>query len=306
MTNCIILNGISPDYKKQVSIAFGVIKNPDKAIIIYDNDEDKNNLVSLCPSLRITLLKIPKFDNELILNELEKIISSELVVFPPNIFGQSSCVRLGERLHGSSLTNVENIDGNIFSKKVYSGYMTAEYKLTSTPICISLDKGLSEVELIQSKSEKIVNEVYVEKINNDFIINEALDDKLTSGLESEKYMFTIGNGIKTEEELNKVVECSKLLDFNYGVSRPIAMNGFTEMDKLIGVSGAITKPDICFAIGVSGSPAFFSGIVKSKVIIAVNTDDSAQIFEQCDLGIVGDYRDFIEELTKIYKVKNDL
>ncbi|MGD1823005.1 MAG: FAD-binding protein [Pleomorphochaeta sp.] len=305
MTSCIILNGCSPDYKSQALIVNSVINNPDNAIIIYDDKKQREQLISLCPSKKIHLIRINTFENEAVLNLLAEKLNYDLVIFPPNIFGTMASVRLGERLKGSSLTNVETIDNEGYTKKVYSGYMNMKFNLHNKPICISLDKSIKESEIVEEEEKTITEEVINFNNKNSFIKEIRIKDIQTDQLKDKDLVIAIGNGIKSESELNKIASIASKFGFSYGVSRPIAMNGFTKMDKLIGVSGAIIKPKICIAIGVSGAPAFYQGIEKSEKIIAVNTDKDSLIFQQSDIKIIGDYKEFIEELEKIERENND-
>jgi electron transfer flavoprotein alpha subunit len=83
-----------------------------------------------------------------------------------------------------------------------------------------------------------------------------------------------------------------------GVSRPAAMNAWAPMERLIGVSGAMVAPEICITAGVSGAAAFYSGIEKSRFIVAVNTDEKAPIMKKADVAIVDDFVPVLEALGK--------
>ena len=77
------------------------------------------------------------------------------------------------------------------------------------------------------------------------------------------------------------------------------MNAWLPMNHLIGVSGAMTNPEVCIAVGASGAAAFYAGIEKSKFIVAVNTDEKAPIMKNADVVVVEDFKPFIEALNKI-------
>jgi electron transfer flavoprotein alpha subunit len=68
---------------------------------------------------------------------------------------------------------------------------------------------------------------------------------------------------------------------------------------MIGVSGAMTKPEVCIAAGVSGAAAFYAGIEKSKTIVAINTDIRAPIIKASDAAVIDDYKAVMSELVKI-------
>jgi electron transfer flavoprotein alpha subunit len=79
----------------------------------------------------------------------------------------------------------------------------------------------------------------------------------------------------------------------------VALSAWAPLNRLVGVSGAITKPEVCIAAAVSGAPAFYAGITHSKKIIALNSDDQAPITKAADVVIVDDYKTIIDALVKV-------
>jgi len=77
------------------------------------------------------------------------------------------------------------------------------------------------------------------------------------------------------------------------------MNAWTDMNRLIGTSGLIISPKLCIVAGVSGTGVFSVGIKSSEVIVAINTDSKAPIFQMADVGIVGDLLAILSELEKV-------
>ncbi|WP_320046112.1 electron transfer flavoprotein subunit alpha/FixB family protein [uncultured Ilyobacter sp.] len=302
MKNCIVLNGCSKDYLQQAYVLGEFVNNPDYAVIIYIKEEEKDFYISNCPAKNVLLLKIERYNNEDVVNILAKILNKDLIIFPPNIFGKEMCVRLGHRLKGTSLTNVESMEGDSFTKKVYSGYMTCEFKLSKKPFLISLSKSIKPLNQIPNTERTVEEKDMRETCSSSYIIKETIEEVDSGGLEKEKIIVTIGNGAKNKNDIEEVEEFSKNINGATGISRPVAMSGFAPMKKLIGASGTITNPELCIALGVSGSPAFYAGIEKSDFIIAVNTDEKAPIFKLCDVGIVGDYKEFIKEIYEVIKV----
>ena len=92
---------------------------------------------------------------------------------------------------------------------------------------------------------------------------------------------------------------AKKIGADFGVSRPVAMSAWAPMDRLVGVSGALTKPKICIAVGSSGAPAFYTGIEKSDFIVAVNTDEKAELLKKADVSIQGDCMEVMRELERM-------
>lgn len=112
----------------------------------------------------------------------------------------------------------------------------------------------------------------------------------------------VGRGFRREEDLGMAFELAKLLGGEVGCSRPIAADyGWLPEDRWIGISAKRIRPKLYLAIGISGAPQHVSGVLDSKVIVAVNKDKNAQIFQYCDYGVVADLYQFIPALIKKLK-----
>lgn len=115
-----------------------------------------------------------------------------------------------------------------------------------------------------------------------------------------KILLAAGKGIRTKEDIERLRQIAVQRGFDFGVTRPVAMNGWAGIDEIVGVSGHIYAPKICIAVGVSGSSAFFAGIENSEWIASVNTDAGAPIVKMSDVNMVGDYREIWKRLEALY------
>ena len=79
------------------------------------------------------------------------------------------------------------------------------------------------------------------------------------------------------------------------------MNAWLPVDRLIGVSGTILKNNLAIILGVSGAPAFYTGVEKCKHIISINTDKDAPITKKSDLAICGDCTEIFTKFSKLVK-----
>lgn len=112
-----------------------------------------------------------------------------------------------------------------------------------------------------------------------------------------------GRGMKSEENLVLLEELAKLLGGTWAVTRALVDAGWKGADHSIqvGKSGKTVSPGLYFACGISGATHHIMGMDTSKVVVAVNTDPSAIIFDYADYGIVGDDLQVLPELTKQIK-----
>lgn len=123
-----------------------------------------------------------------------------------------------------------------------------------------------------------------------------------TNLGSAKYVVCVGRGIGDEENLAAAEEFAALIGAEMGCTRPVAEEEkLMPTNRYIGVSGATVKPQLYIGIGVSGQIQHTSGIGGSEYIIAVNKDEKAPIFSECDFGVVGDAKDVLSRVTQLLR-----
>jgi electron transfer flavoprotein alpha subunit len=91
-----------------------------------------------------------------------------------------------------------------------------------------------------------------------------------------------------EGEFGLLRELAELLGGDVGATRPPVDQGYVERERQIGQTGVVCRPKVALAVGISGAFHFTVGIEKADVIVAVNNDPEAPIFDLADYGIVGD------------------
>ena len=107
-----------------------------------------------------------------------------------------------------------------------------------------------------------------------------------------------GRGFKAEEDLQIARDLAAALGAELACSRPLAEGtAWLSKDRYVGVSGMHVAPDLYLAAGISGQVQHTSGMSDSKVVVAVNSDANAPIFEVADYGIVGDLYDVLPAIT---------
>jgi electron transfer flavoprotein alpha subunit len=110
-----------------------------------------------------------------------------------------------------------------------------------------------------------------------------------------------GRAFKTEKDLEMAHELADLLGGVVACSRPLCEAGLMNVRYQIGLSGKTVSPKLIFVLGISGAIQFTSGMNNSDVIIAINNDPNAQIFDTAKYGIVGDVFKIVPELIKQIK-----
>lgn len=284
----------------------------EEALVFYADEKTEDKITSSLPFRVICLVKIKRYQPELILDiltELEKTSPADIYLFPGDLSGNELAVRFAWRLKGSSLVAVEKIEENEgkFSgiKKVYSGNLRGSFLFQRKPYCISLAKGMERLSLAIPEDQKIISSHDYSVKPHDSSTNEHLETlpylEDEAHLEKANFIIAAGRGAGSYDEISRLSDVARELGAELGVSRPVVMNAWSSMDRLIGASGSVVSPEICLALAVSGSPPFYYGIEKSKKIIAVNHDDDAPIIKAADLVIVEDYKKVIAALLEIVR-----
>jgi len=145
-----------------------------------------------------------------------------------------------------------------------------------------------EVEVIEETGMKIVKKIKADEVN----LSDA--EVIVSG----------GRGLKKPEDFRMLQELAEALGGVVGSSRPLVDAGWISKDHQVGFSGNIVKPKVYIACGISGSPQHLFGMRDSDVIIAINKDPTAPIFNVSDYGIVGDIYEVIPLIIR--RVKKEL
>lgn len=126
-------------------------------------------------------------------------------------------------------------------------------------------------------------------------------DESEHGLHEADVVVAVGRGIKKTENLPLVKSVAKELNAALGASREVVDRGWLSYPYQVGLSGKTVSPKLYFAVGVSGAIQHLAGMQTSETIVAVNSDEDAQIFTVADFGIVGDLFEILPRLCERIK-----
>ena len=313
----IILNGFSEYLKEQILEVKGFTENfcshmeYGKTIIVCKNNSDLNSLALLTFTKDIIFLKMPFYHAETAVNYLcDCINENDIYIHGYDNFAHETAVRLSARKKSSSVVDITNMNfdkENLFVKKmIYSNHMEATFQLKKAPYFITISKGVFQGTVNTDSTEKNISVIDC-KLEKAPIYYAIEKEQKKESLSNAKIIIAAGRGVKNKENILELEHIATSMNGMIGVSRPVAMNAWASMDKLVGVSGTLVKPELCITAGVSGAAAFFAGIEKSNFIVSINTDAKASIIKKSDVVILDDYKEIMKELALcINREKEDL
>lgn len=113
----------------------------------------------------------------------------------------------------------------------------------------------------------------------------------------EGILVSVGRGIGSQDGIAMVEELAQALGAAVSASRPVVDQGWLPKSRQVGKSGLTVKPRLYLAVGISGAPEHIEGMRGAELIIAINTDPSAPIFDTAHYGVIGDLFDVLPALT---------
>ncbi|MFT8871790.1 MAG: electron transfer flavoprotein subunit alpha/FixB family protein [Sporolactobacillus sp.] len=216
------------------------------------------------------------------------------VLFGATLSGKDVAASLAAKLQTSAVNDASAavlVDGLIeWTRAIYGGKFVTKVAGNGTaPQIGSIRTGIFTKLEAASDPEVIAKSVPLgDQAAKAAVVNVIASDSSSINLEEAKVVVGAGRGV-TAASLPALRELASLFEAGgVGGTRPVVDEGLLTPQDQIGLSGKKISPSIYFAIGVSGASQHVQGIKDSKVIVAVNRDADAPIFEIADYGVVGD------------------
>ena len=132
------------------------------------------------------------------------------------------------------------------------------------------------------------------------ILEVVKSDKKSVDLTEAKLIVSGGRGIGGPQGFDMIRDVADALGAEVGSSRACVDAGWIEKDRQVGQTGKTVRPDLYMACGISGAIQHVAGMEGSELVISINKNDTAPIFEVSDLGIVGDVKQILPKLCLLY------
>ncbi|XP_027345869.1 electron transfer flavoprotein subunit alpha, mitochondrial isoform X2 [Abrus precatorius] len=228
------------------------------------------------------------------------------IVAASNSFGKNVMPRAAALLDVSPITDVTGIsDSHTFVRPIYAGNALCTVRYTGANPCILTIRATSFP--VSQKSDSKSNEASIsqvdlstfdEDLGKSRYISQTSQDDERPDLGNARIVVTGGRALKSAENFKLIENLAQKLGAAVGATRAAVDAGFVPNELQVGQTGKIVAPELYLAFGVSGAIQHLAGMRDSKVIVAVNNDADAPIFQVADYGLVGDLFEVIPELRE--------
>jgi len=214
--------------------------------------------------------------------------------------------RLAERLKTGCATEAARLELDaekkvlVMDRVTWGGNLTETHISKATPQIATVPKGLySPIPADGSRTGEIVKVEAKFKPPNTRLVETKPKTAKGVKLTDATVIVSFGRGVRKKEDMTLVEQLAKTVGGVVGCSRPIAEDlRWLPEDQYVGLSGQKVNPKLYLALGISGQIQHLTGIRNSRVIVAVNNDPKAPIFEYSDYNIVGDLYQMIPALIE--------
>ncbi|SHM70581.1 electron transfer flavoprotein alpha subunit apoprotein, partial [Roseovarius pacificus] len=220
------------------------------------------------------------------------------IVAPATTDAKNILPRVAALLDAMVITDVTAVvDADTFERPIYAGNAIQTVKSKDEKKVISFRTSTFEaagtgnsasVETIAAAADPALSEWVADKVA------ESDRPELTSA----GVVVSGGRGVGSQEDFALIEKLADKLGAAVGASRAAVDSGFAPNDWQVGQTGKVVAPDLYVAIGISGAIQHLAGMKDSKIIVAINKDEEAPIFQVADYGLVADLFTAVPELTE--------
>jgi len=282
------------------------------AVIIGSNTQPYYNEISQCGADKIYAVNAPVYHNYNTLayaNAMLTLIrkyNPSVVLFPSTYVGRDLSPRLASELFvglTADCTDLSVQDGLLIqTRPAFGGNIMADIKCPDyRPQMATVRPNVFKKKPVAGKTAQVINETIAVPVEAGKVrIKETHFDPVSTQekLDEAPVVIAGGRGMKDAQGFAQLADLAKHLGGAVGASRAAIDMGLSPKEKQIGQSGVTISPKLYVACGISGAVQHTVGIERSEVIIAINKDANAPIFNVCKYGLVGDAKQILQKILE--------
>lgn len=256
--------------------------------------------------IAIPITDLDQYQSDGVIRSIESVmeeLSVKWIIGPGSAQGSEWAPALAGKLRAACVTNVSSLEfvhgRPIFHSPIYGGKFTRAVNPMSDPMVITIRQGCFQFQPSKRDPGKVTSLSIDTNDLKSISIKPIKVEQADSRLKEASVVVSGGRGVGCKEGFRIVEKTASLFSRSaVGCSRPVCDLGWQPYSRQIGQTGLVVQPELYLACGISGAQQHIMGMERSKLIVSINTDPNAAIFNHSDICVVEDYQSFLTEFIE--------
>ena len=285
------------------TVSAATLLTGDISLLVAGSNLD--SVINECQTLD-GISKILKCDSDTYKNVIAEDLSSLIlancegythILAPSTTFGKNLMPRISAKLDTQQISDIISVESDdTFKRPIYAGSCIATVKSNDDIKVITVRSTAFDPITNNSSDTEVIDMSNVESSGISKFVSEELAKSDRPELTAANIVISGGRGMQSGDNFHLLDSIADKLGAAVGASRAAVDAGFVPNDYQVGQTGKIVAPDLYIAVGISGAIQHLAGMKDSKVIVAINKDEDAPIFQVADYGLVADLFSALPEL----------
>ncbi|GGI91205.1 electron transfer flavoprotein subunit alpha/FixB family protein [Legionella impletisoli] len=294
---------IHPSTKNVLSAALTMGKKPTLLIV----GSQCNNVALQAATLK-GVEAVWQVDNAVYEHQLAENVSKvvaeladsfQIIMGGSSTFGKNILPRVAALLDVAQVSDVTAIiDEHTFEHPIYAGNAIEKVKVLDEKKVLTIRTTAFEPVAMEQEACCVERINHVVPLTKTQFVRHELSASSRPDLGSASIIVAGGRGLQNAEHFKMIEQLADVLGAAVGASRAAVDAGFAPNDYQVGQTGKVVAPVLYIAVGISGAVQHLAGMKDSKVIVAINKDEDAPIFQIADYGLVGDLFEIVPQLIQ--------